>query len=484
MKKILLCLLAILLSLGVLCACNDSTGGTTDGDTGGNDNIEEEVKGTEGLAYELTEDGSGYVVVGLGTASAKEMVIPSKHEGKPVVGIGEGAFDSKTHITSVKIPNSVKTIESRAFGCCTQITTVSLGASVETIGESAFKECTKLQSISLPQSVKSIEKTAFFGSGLVEVSLGNVEHIGERAFSQCNALVKIEIPASVKTMESEAFSECKELANAKIADGITVVGEAAFFKCTSLVSVEIPASVTVIEEDAFLGCIQLSSVSLPEGLTDLGPRAFGDCRSLVSIEIPSSVVNMRSAFHECSALETIKIPEGVTDIGSFERCFSLKSIEIPDGVTKIGSSAFFGCRSLKNLVIPDTVTAIGKNAFDGCNALESITLPFLGGEGLKETTLGDCFGSNTNLRWLKKIVITGGTIIPDSAFEYQRSMTELVLPAGITHIGEYALASCTGLTTIHFGGTKAEWETITKDAYWNLNTGEYTVICIDGTIQK
>lgn len=52
------------------------------------------------------------------------------------------------------------------------------------------------------------------------------------------------------------------------------------------------------------------------------------------------------------------------------------------------------------------------------------------------------------------------------------------------NIGEYAFANCTSLTDIHYNGTKAEWNAGTFGRGWNENTGNYTVHCTDGNINK
>ena len=54
----------------------------------------------------------------------------------------------------------------------------------------------------------------------------------------------------------------------------------------------------------------------------------------------------------------------------------------------------------------------------------------------------------------------------------------------MTSIGNYAFEYCTGLTSITFTGTKAQWSAISKGSSWNSMTGAYTVHCTDGDIAK
>ena len=55
----------------------------------------------------------------------------------------------------------------------------------------------------------------------------------------------------------------------------------------------------------------------------------------------------------------------------------------------------------------------------------------------------------------------------------------VTIPESVTSIGEGAFAGCENLTKIIFNGTRAQWNAIEKDAYWNYGMGNYTVHCTD-----
>ena len=81
--------------------------------------------------------------------------------------------------------------------------------------------------------------------------------------------------------------------------------------------------------------------------------------------------------------------------------------------------------------------------------------------------------------------------IPDSvkyicnqAFYECIKLTSIYIPDSIISIKNYAFDVCRELTNIIYGGTKEQWKNISKDTYWNRNTGEYTVHCTDGDIAK
>ena len=75
-----------------------------------------------------------------------DVVIPSTYTyaGKTynVSSILHDVFRDNTLITSVEIPETMKTIESNAFAGCTKLRKVSIPESIETIGDEAFTGCT------------------------------------------------------------------------------------------------------------------------------------------------------------------------------------------------------------------------------------------------------------------------------------------------------------------------------------------------------
>ena len=87
--------------------------------------IKEEVLnfyGSIGLEYELSSDGKSYTLVGIGTCTDTQIIIPEIYNGLPVTRISAFAFESITTITSFYIPNTISHIETFAFSDCTNLT--------------------------------------------------------------------------------------------------------------------------------------------------------------------------------------------------------------------------------------------------------------------------------------------------------------------------------------------------------------------------
>ena len=127
-----LCLLLIVTLL--LVACNDTGNSPTPdepGNAAGTDDSgntqppSDTQKASEGLQYTFADDGSGYIVVGIGTCSDSEIVIPAVYQDKPVVKLAGGLFRGKTYITGVVLPNSITDIGYSAFSGCTSLTNIT-----------------------------------------------------------------------------------------------------------------------------------------------------------------------------------------------------------------------------------------------------------------------------------------------------------------------------------------------------------------------
>ena len=57
----------------------------------------------------------------------------------------------------------------------------------------------------------------------------------------------------------------------------------------------------------------------------------------------------------------------------------------------------------------------------------------------------------------------GATSIGRTAFANCTSLRSVTIPDSVTFIGDYAFMSCSNLETIHFGGTRAQWDIINLD---------------------
>ena len=456
-----------------------------------------------------------------------------------VTEIGDYAFQYCTSLTSVTIPDSVTSIGSYAFQYCTSLTNVTMPDSVTEIGRLAFLGCTSLESVTIPDSVTYIGRYAFYDcTSLTNVyihsiippgdsdifenapieaiyvyeqsvsfykekwskyadkifSIGPKDEIVEVHydcggkyidFNQLNNLIIKGVSSNTIFLEKQeyynfdyAFADNEDLRSITLPEGVTSL-TGTFKNCTSLESVIIPDCVTEIGDYAFYYCDSLTSVTIPDSVTSIGSYAFYYCDSLTSITIPDGVTTIGdSAFYYCDSLTSITIPDSVTEIGekAFLGCTSLGSVTIPNGVTSIRDQTFQYCR-LTSITIPDSVTSIGEDAFNSCwlvrvyisdiaawcricfdnyysNPLYYAYDLYLNGKSVTNLVIPDGVTEIGSYSFSGYTSLTSVTIpdsvteIGDYAFYYCDSLTSVTIPDSVTSIGSYAFEHCYSLTSI------------------------------------
>lgn len=166
--------------------------------------------------------------------------------------IGGYSFYDLSKLASLKLPNSVITIDKYAVRNCTNLSEVVLPNSLITIGEAAFAGDKKLYNLEFPESLKVIGSYAF--SACVELSVAklpaNLQTIGSNAFENCSELTRVELPPSLKTIGSYCFRYCSTLDSISL-PGVETIGEAAFQACSKLTEIRIPSTLKSIGDNAF-----------------------------------------------------------------------------------------------------------------------------------------------------------------------------------------------------------------------------------------
>ena len=342
----------------------------------------EETGPSEGLTYASNGDGT-CSVTGIGTFEGSRLEIPDvSPDGDTVTAIADEAF-LQSRIEYLKLPDTVKTIGREAFVGCS-LSKIDFGNGVAYIGAGAFNSNQYLTSLVIPDSVKTIDVGAFcWCTRLKNVSIGNgLITLEQQAFdysfyvryteykngiylgnSRNPYLVLINVIDTTCTsfkihpytqaLAAGAFIGCLNLTAVTLPDGLIGIGNYAFRDCTSLQKIVIPSGVTKIPDHAFDGCISLKSVTLPDVILSVGREAFGACFNLTDFQLPSTVTEIGK--------------------GAFGGCKRLTSVTIPAGITEIPDDAFAGCSALTEVTIPASVTSIGYCAFYNCNSLTAIT---------------------------------------------------------------------------------------------------------------
>lgn len=256
--------------------------------------------------------------------------------------------------------------------------------------------------------------------------------------------------------------------------GITFT-ELSGYSASDIVRLEVPKGVTSTGTSALKtenGFTALKTVVFPEGFTTLGEYTFKATdampSALVSVSLPSTLQAIgQRAFTYCGSLEELIIPEGITEIPIEMANYttSLKTLKLPSTIKTIGQQAFRSSNLSNGIIVPEGCTEIVKYAFRGCSAtyvelpstLETVgEYAFAENEALttlcsKAPMIGDYMFKNCfNLEF---VTLENTKVIKKQAFNMAdpnvSKISKLVLPEGLTTIGEYAFVrlSITELVT-------------------------------------
>lgn len=286
-----------------------------------------------------------------GCANLAELVVP---EG--VMSIGDNAFSSAGALEKISLPSTLTQFGNDVFLLCSNLdltkSNIKASSAVKVENGVLYSgDMTRLlfypaiktdETYVMPESVKSISSRAFYSHAYVKnITLSsNLTEISDYAFANIQHGGKIIIPASVTKIGREAFSNA-HFDTIQFAQGCKLIsiGDSAF----SYVWVQniILPPITSVNVDGMFdnwfvneGDNVLAYLSFGEGTQII----LGDIsnESLTEIILPSTLTSVdKNIFQYCSALQTVTIgSQEVADIllnGGIPE--SVTTIKLKDGIT-------------------------------------------------------------------------------------------------------------------------------------------------------
>lgn len=226
--------------------------------------------------------------------------------------------DDITHFEEFKYFTGLTTVPNYLFHSCGAITTISIPNTVKSIGDNVFQRCVLLQNIELPTSLTTLGSAVFYGcSGLVELVLPEgVTGCSANCFHDCSSLERLVIPSTFKSVGGNSFGGCGKLSfevaannntykdidgvlynvagttlveyakdyiqpNYTVVEGTTTLGNYSFCNCYHLTSIVLPSTLKTVGLGSFAGATKLSSITsnAVTAPTANGSDAFGKTTS-------------------------------------------------------------------------------------------------------------------------------------------------------------------------------------------------------------
>ena len=276
------------------------------------------------------------------------------------------AFNEKSSLLRVVLPDTLKGIGECAFRNCVNLTgSIIIPEGVTEIGPSAFLWCTSLTgTLSLPSTLEYIG-----GGGAVDI---------HGAFNDCHFTCELKLPNNLKYIGHNAFAgNSGYYGNLILPEKLEFIGDFAFAGASNLTGdLKIPQGVTMISQYAFQGTGLNGTLQLHDGITGIQPGAFNNTPLKGELVLPKNLTTLgASAFEGCDFSGELKLPNDIASIGDNAFAYNWRLmgvVEFPEGIQTIGANAFAECRSIEGLVIPESVENIRSNAFSNCFGIGSI----------------------------------------------------------------------------------------------------------------
>ncbi|MDE7406410.1 MAG: leucine-rich repeat protein [Clostridiales bacterium] len=392
------------------------------------------------------------------------------------------------------------------------LNTVILPDSVTTIGERAFRTNSKLATFTVSENSKltSIGMEAFYGTAITEfyVPAAQSFELGTGVFSNCSKLTTVHLPNTVSSFDG-LFTGSYALSTLDIYtvegatgslqsdNGVIYVDDGKTLSYYPIGKTDkkyvIPVGVTKIAAGAFMNNGYLEEIEIPNTVELILDKAFFMMPSLKKVVFESDTVNHYVQLTEAEKesytgdryikivngdeVEYAKAPDGAQEVYKLLPKNALKvgvtvnattgAVTNSTGSTSTG--VFSYCQSLEVVNFPTRLEHLSGYAFYFCVKLHTVTFDANCRLGIMQK----CVFSNTSLQY-------GGTrediennsqnpfALPAQMTEFAAAsstedenrnpfgkVTKLVIPAGVTKVGNYAFYNSEYLQEVEFTGTSA-----------------------------
>ncbi len=366
----------------------------------------------QGVFYSIDSESRIAYVDGVSdTLADSHVVIPSYvltngAQTYPVTRINSYVFNSRTDISALTLPSTLRSVGQDAFKACNNLSAVyiddleayfmieyeSYRSNPLYFAKDLYLGSAPVTDLVIPETVSKINGYALISGSFSSITLHDkLTEIGMYAFYGCSNITAMTVPDSVTEIGVYAFRQCTSLESVTLSNSLKKIDNALFYG-SGIKSIVIPEGVETVSYYAFYGCTSLTTVTVPSSVTNIGSKAFYNCTNLGVVHISDLDAWCRIAFDgdyyanpafyskklylNGTRVTSVVFPEGIEKVNDFVfiNCKDIKTVSIPDSVISIGEKAFYNINNMTDIVIPREVTSIGIDAFRGCNYLSSITM--------------------------------------------------------------------------------------------------------------
>lgn len=372
----------------------------------------------------------------------------------------------ESHVGSVSIPRSCKSIRDNAFRHNDQLQTIYI-SSVENIGDRAFFGCSNLEIIELGENLKQAGNFVFQGCVKLEKMYDYTLEAAQVGYDFLTGvrdpLYGTSAPARAPKAQAEKgdmptlYVQDAALCNYLVANGWKDLNFGNTTEHGTIVdNGKFGDGHYILWSDGTLVC----SSSNGSDVTLSSAQRTQWKNNVKRIEVIGELTELGNVFQDLSNLEFVALCESVKKLNTtFANCPKLETINL-DNVESVGFKCFSNCANLHNAVMP-RAKEIGQNAFENTSSLEVVQA----GEGcvinyqaFKNSAVRaiDLAGSdlaNANAAFdgcnNLKYVAYNGAVVAAGTFKNCTALKTVYLGENVEAVLSKAFEGCTALDSIY-----------------------------------
>ena len=316
-------------------------------------------------------------------------------------------------------------------------------------------------------SMAILEAVNLKESRVVDVKVGNLTLNGHNdEYGNSTVFIRRELGTYDDIIPDCAFANKKSLYYFAFPEKITEIGTSAFSGSSISGALVIPDDVKYIWNDAFCST-NISSLVLAPGVEIIAPAVFSNCSSLSgSLSLPDVLRYIGiSAFHECGFSGNLVLPNSLEYIGSAafnEAGTFVGGLTIPEKIPVLYYNTFWSNykRKFTGTLNLNNVQILEDACFFKCGFTGELIIP----EGVTEIG-NQAFSCNDGGGKISSVILPSTIkVVGEAAFNGQSRLTDIIIPEGLVSIKMRAFDGCSNLKSIVFPSTL---QTIQSKAFNN-----------------
>lgn len=275
----------------------------------------------DGITYTLIN--GTYKVTSADCPNISSVTIQSSINGTSVTGFEttgtEGPFTECENLTSIIIPSTITSLNSKEFSGCTGLTSVSFSPSITILNDSVFSG-SGLKNVNFPYIVEGNNSCFFVCSDLISLSLPKITSIGGNFCKGCSKLEILYLP-KIENIGQFSVRGCSSLKTFVMYENVSTIANDAFNSCLDLEYIvwKNQSALTTIGTDIFKNItkpmrVRYENISSAEELSEISIELqsqyppgttyyFGLPPSPPKPPSPPSPVPSLSTISSCSVLQ-------------------------------------------------------------------------------------------------------------------------------------------------------------------------------------